>query len=238
MSLAEQHKAVYICIGQRIRERRKLLKLSQSELAEMMGFSYQQMQKYETGSSHVSASKLLLFAKILNVPPNYFYDGINLEKPIGKRLDSHLIQKTRTEPLHILLIEDNPGDVILFKKSLDRCPEPTKVNVIYDSETVMDVLYNYDIRHGRKSPDIIVLDLSLPRISGMELLKSIKKHPKTLELPVIILTHSVNVKDMVESYREGAAGFIQKCVDISEYEESVAVTVKYWSKTVVLPLAA
>ncbi len=70
MNIAEQQDAVCIFIGQRIRERRKLLKLSQNELAEFMGFSYQQMQKYEKGLSHVSAGKLLLFAKILNVPPS------------------------------------------------------------------------------------------------------------------------------------------------------------------------
>jgi len=237
MNFTEQHKMVYVFIGQRIRERRKLLNLNQSDLAEMMGFSYQQMQKYETGASHVSAGKLLLFAKILNVPPSYFYEGIPLEETIGKRLDSHIIQKDRAEPLRILLVEDNPADVILFKKALHNCSEQTDVHSIHDAETVMDFLLNHEKKFGRKPPDILVLDLSMPRLSGMELLKAVKKHPKTRELPVIVLTNSVNVKDMIESYREGAAGFIQKCVDLEEYMESLDVVMKYWSKTVVLPCA-
>lgn len=65
MSTNARHEPVYAYIGRRIRDRRKLLKLSQTELAGLMGFSYQQMQKYETGVSHVSARKLLLFSRIL-----------------------------------------------------------------------------------------------------------------------------------------------------------------------------
>lgn len=235
MPLTEMHKSIYVFIGQRIKERRKLLNLSQSELAEMMGFSYQQMQKYETGASHVSTGKLLLFAKILNVPPSYFYDGINLDEGIGKRLDSHLIQKARTEPLRMLLVEDNPADVLLFKKALSSCSDPADMHVIHDPEAVMDFLLNHEMRFGQKAPDMIVLDLSLPKISGIELLKSIKKNSKTMAVPVIILTNSISVKDMMESYREGAAGFIQKSLDMEEYTESLNVVVKYWSKIVALP---
>lgn len=235
MNVTEQHKSVYVYIGQRIRERRKLLGLNQSELAGLMGFSYQQMQKYETGASHVSAGKLLLFARILNVPPSHFYDGLNLDENIGKRIGEKVIQRTRTEPLRILLVEDNPADVILFKKAISACPEPTDVHTIHDAETVMDFLQNHEAKYGRKQPDIVVLDLSMPRLSGMELLKLIKKNPKTLELPVMILTNSINIGDMMESYRQGAAGFIQKSAGMQEYAESMEVVTKYWSKIVALP---
>lgn len=235
MNATEQHKAVYVYMGQRIRERRKLLNLSQSELADMMGFSYQQMQKYETGASQVSAGKLLLFAKILNVPASYFYEGINLEEAIGKRLDSHIIPKTRTEPLRILLVDHNPADVILFKKVLSSCSEQAQVNIMHDADDVMDFLQNHETKFGQRLPDIIVLDISMPKLSGIELLKMIKKRSRMMEIPVIVLTNSISMKDMIESYREGAAGFIQKSVEFEEYKESLDVMVKYWSKTVALP---
>lgn len=237
MNVIEQHKSVYAHIGQRIRERRKLLKLSQTELADLMGFSYQQMQKYENGASQVSAGKLLLFAKILNVPPSHFYEGIKLDEHIGKRIESEIIQKTRTAPLHILLIEDNPADVILFKKALNACSEQTEIQIVHDSEKAMECIQHYEAKFDRKQPDIIVLDLSMPKLSGMELLKGLKKHPRTLELPVVVLTNSINVKDMLESYRHGAAGFIQKSVDLDEYRDSLDIVVKYWSKIVALPCA-
>ena len=235
MSITEQHECVYVYIGQRIRERRKLLNLSQAELSELMGFSYQQMQKYETGASRVSAGKLLAFAKILNVPASYFYEGLKLEEQIGARIESNIIQRIRTRALRILLVEDNPADVLLFKKALNERAELTNANVLHDAETVMDYLQNHAAKFGKAQPDIVVLDLSLPKLNGMELLKLIKKHPKTMEFPVLVLTNSINVKDMVAAYRNGAAGFIQKSVDLEAYKEDLASVVKYWSRTVALP---
>ena len=235
MSDTEQHETVYSYIGQRIRERRKLLKLNQAELAEMMGFSYQQMQKYETGASHVSAGKLLMFGKILNVPPSFFYDGLKLEESIGMRIETNIIQKTRTRALRLLLVEDNPADVLLFKKALNARSQQADVNVMHDAEVVLDFLQNHTTKYGQEAPDLVIMDLALPKLSGMDVLKAIKKNPKTMEIPVIILTNSINVKDMLASYRHGAAGFIQKSVDMEEYTEALEGVLKYWSKIVVLP---
>jgi CheY-like chemotaxis protein/DNA-binding transcriptional regulator YiaG len=237
MSVTEQHKSVYAYIGQRIRERRKLLRFSQTELAELMGFSYQQIQKYEAGTSHLTAGKLLLFAKVLNVPPNYFYEGIRLDEDVGQRIETDIIQKPKAGPLRILLVEDNPADVILFKKALAVCSERVEIHIIHDAEAVMDYLQNHLLKFGHKLPDIIVLDLSMPKLSGIELLRSIKKHPRAQLLPVVILTNSVSVKNMVECYKSGASGYIQKSVDMEEYKESVEVVIKYWSRVVALPCA-
>ncbi|MDD3030114.1 MAG: response regulator [Alphaproteobacteria bacterium] len=235
MNVAEHQDAIYAYIGQRIRERRKLLKLSQTELAELMGFSYQQMQKYETGISHVSAGKLLLFAKILNVPPNYFYEGLNLEGSFGTQIDETVIQKKQAKPFSIVLIEDNPADVILFKKALTECGYEVDVHIFHESDSALDFLHNYETKFHNRRPDLVVLDLSLPKKNGMGLLKTIKKNSSLQSIPIIILTNSISLKDMVEAYRHGAAGFIQKSVDLSEYMDYIAVVIKYWSKVVVLP---
>jgi CheY-like chemotaxis protein/DNA-binding XRE family transcriptional regulator len=235
MSIAEQSDHVYAFIGQRIRERRKLLKLSQTELAELMGFSYQQMQKYETGVSRVTAGKLLQFAKILNVPPSYFYDGLKLEEAVGSRIRTDIIQRRHNRALHILLIEDNASDVLLFKRTVATNADKVLVNVLHDGPSALEFLHNHHDEFDQPMPDLVVLDLSLPRMGGMDVLKSIKKNPKTLELPVVILTNSINVKEMMESYRHGAAGFIQKVIEPEEYREAVETMVKYWSKTVALP---
>jgi CheY-like chemotaxis protein/DNA-binding XRE family transcriptional regulator len=237
MNIAEHQEPVYAYIGQRIRERRKLLKLSQTELAELMGFSYQQMQKYETGVSHVSAGKLLLFAKILNVPPNYFYEGIILQETVGERIDASVIQKTRAKAFRILLVEDNPADVILFKKAISDSEHPVELQTFHDAEATIDFLQNHEAKFNRQLPDLVMLDLSLPKVGGLELLKAIKKHPLLLGLPVVILTNSISMGDMMEAYRLGAAGFIQKSVELDDYMNCMAVVVKYWSKVVALPHA-
>ena len=222
-------------VGYRIKERRKLLRINQSKLAELMGFSYQQLQKYEAGKSHISVEKLLLFSKILNVPPAYFFEGLKIEdSTIGKSPEANIIQKIRPEPLRLLLVEDNPSDAILFKSVLKKSSEKTDVYMIHDAESVMPFLKSPD-KFGQKMPDLIILDLSMPKISGMELLRRIKKNNPTLGIPVVMLTNSISVKEMTESYKCGAAGFIQKSVDLKEYSELVEIAIKYWSKTVVLP---
>ena len=235
MNLAIEENSVYVFVGQRIRERRKLLKLSQTQLAELMGFSYQQMQKYETGVSQLSVSKMLQFAKILNVPPIFFYNGAKLDDESGKGIENDIIQKSRTEPLHVLLVEDSSADVILFRKALNACSEQVDLHVIHDSETVGDFLKNHRIKFGKPTPDLVILDLSLPKITGLQLLKSIKNNSETSELPVIILTNSISKKEMQEAYRTGAAGFIQKSVDMEQYMESIETAMRYWGKAVALP---
>ncbi len=235
MNISERQQTVYAYIGQRIRERRKLLNLSQTELAKLMGFSYQQMQKYETGASHMSAGKLLLFAKILNVPPNYFYEGLNLQESVGTQIAARVIQKKRDKPFQIMLVEDNPADVILFREVLTECEGPIDVHSFHDADSAMEYLYNRVLKLNQPHPDLVVLDLSLPKAGGMGLLKEIKKRPQFAGMPVIVLTNSISMGDMEEVYRLGAAGFIQKAVELKEYMSSMAIVVKYWSKIVALP---
>jgi CheY-like chemotaxis protein len=235
MNHKTQQKTLYAHIGQRIRERRKLLRLNQSQLAEMMGFSYQQMQKYENGMSELSAGKLLLFAKNLNVPPHYFYENISLEESIGKAVKSDIIQTTRTRPLRLLLADDNLSDAILVQKMLMQCAEPTIFSTVHDGEAVLE----HCQRQGKSStfscPDVVMMELSLPKVGGIEILKALKKHPKTQSLPVIILTHSISVREMTEAYKYGAAGFIQKSVQTEDAIQAMESLLCYWGRTVVLP---
>lgn len=228
------HTSVDAYIGQRVKERRKTLKLNQNQLAAMLGLSYQQVQKYEKGQSQISVGKLLQLSKILNVNPSYFYDGAKVED-IGKRIDTDAIPKTRTTKLQLLLVEDNPNDVILFKKALGSSSTPVELHIIHDAEMVMDFLHNHDSKYGKPKPDIIILDLSLPRIGGMQLLALIKRNTQTVEIPVIIHTDSISRKEIQEVYRRGAAGFVQKSLEAGEYEQSISTLVHYWSTVVALP---
>jgi len=230
-----QHHSVYSYVGQRIRERRKVLRLSQIDLARMMGFSYQQMQKYETGTSHATVSRLLQFANVLNVPATYFYEGAKLNDALGNAIQSDTIKQNRTTPLHVLLVEDNPADVILFRKALSTLSEQIDLHVIHKAETVSDYLQNYESKYGKSAPELVILDLSLPKIHGLQLLKNIKNNSATISLPVIMLTNSVSRKEMEDAYRYGASGFIQKSVDMGQYMDAIETAMRYWAKAVALP---
>ena len=230
-----QKNNVYAYVGQRIKERRKLLKMNQAQLAELMGFSYQQMQKYESGASQISVSRMLQFSRVLGVPATYFYEGVRIEDAIGKEIDTDIVQRTRTKPLNVLLIENNSGDILQFKRVLSTCTEQVDVYVIHDAEKVTDYLNHHSSKYGRDKPDIIILETMLPRNNGLQLIKSIRKVPTLSHVPIIIFTNSISKRDMLDSYAHGVAGFIQKSADIKEYIDTVDVLIRYWARAVILP---
>ncbi len=224
-------------VGNKIRERRKLLKLNQTELANLLGISYQQVQKYESGATTLTLGRLMHIAQILNVQPNYFYDGAPTQELAAPAQASDVISRERKRPLQVLLIEDNSSDEILFKNAVEQCGIPADIYSMQQPDRVMDFLQNHDSKYGRPRPDVIVLDLNLPKISGMELLKLIKKNPTLVDIPVVVLTNSIRVQEMQECYRLNGAGFIQKSIDLDEFCEDIATAMKYWAKTVILPAA-
>jgi CheY-like chemotaxis protein/DNA-binding XRE family transcriptional regulator len=235
MNTTEKRTTLYRHAGQRIKARRKMLRITQSQLAELLGISYQQIQKYEAGANQISLERLLDFAKILNVAPEHFYEGIPIEGEIGIVADSDVIQTPRCMPLQVLLVEDNVADAMLFKKAAQEFGPSAAFHCISDPETVMDYLQHHALRHGHPAPDIIVLDLNFPKMSGLQLLKEIKSNSQTSILPTLMLTNSISKKEMHEAYRLGAAGFIQKSVDFQAYRESIEIILLYWCKVVALP---
>lgn len=233
MESTERTNDCYRKVGSRIRERRKTLRISQERLADLLGISYQQIQKYEGGTSQIFLERLLQIAHVLNVPPAFFYEG--LETIEGEKHETDVISRERAQLMQVLLVEDNPGDALLFNKATDSFKDRISIHCISDAETVMDFLRHHDNKYGKPSPDLVILDLSLPKINGLQLLKQIKEDNYTATLPVLILTNSISKKEMREAYRLGAAGFIQKSIDVMEYKESIATVINYWSKVVALP---
>jgi len=221
---------IYVHVGNRIRDRRKTLGISQTRIAELMDLSYQQIQKYETGTNQISLARLLQFARLLNVSPEYFYEGISLDETIGKAVESDLIQRSYRRPLQVLLVEDNPGDALLFERAMQAVEGRVNFSCLSDTEKLMEVL------GSKQAPDLVILDLNLPRISGLQLLKDIKSNSQTAHVPVVILTNSVSRRELMEAYRLGAAGFIQKSISFEEYSENMQAVMEYWLKVVALPV--
>lgn len=225
-------------IGNKIRERRKQLKLSQQELASILGISYQQLQKYESGNTPLTMARLFQIAHALNVNVQFFHDGAPTDDDIGEKIKSDIIVSDRTKPLNVLLVEDSNSDEMLFRKAVSVCGEEVSVESINDSEKVIDYLCNCESKFGKENPDIIMLDINMPKTDGMEVLKQIKKNPSISHIPVIMLTNSVRTTDMEKCYRLQASSFIQKSVDFDEFCKVICSTIKYWSTATVLPSMA
>jgi two-component system, response regulator len=136
-----------------------------------------------------------------------------------------------SEELDILLVEDNQDDVDLALHALRREKLANSIFVARDGEEALDFLFcrgAYQTRSFDHPPKLVLLDLKLPKINGMEVLKQVKGDPRTRTIPVVIMTSSKEERDLVASYNLGANSYIQKPVDFEQFRETVKSVGLYW----------
>lgn len=126
----------------------------------------------------------------------------------------------------ILLIEDNLGDVVLVREALKEVSINVRLNVVEDGLQAMDYLQRKGSYRTASVPDLILLDINLPKKNGMEILKEIKDDPKLRHIPIVVLTTSRSDKDIVKTYGLGASCFVSKPIGYSEFMESVRSVVQ------------
>jgi two-component system response regulator len=132
--------------------------------------------------------------------------------------------------IEFLLIEDSPTDVELTLHTFEKHHISNRVLVLRDGVEALDYLFSTGAYEGRASefPKTILLDLKLPRIDGLEVLRRIKQDPRTRDIPVIAMTSSREERDIVESYRLGVNSYIVKPVDFDQFSEAIRVLGLYW----------
>jgi len=132
------------------------------------------------------------------------------------------------EPLvEIVLVEDNPNDVELIMHALKQNHVANKVKVIRDGEEAVNYLLGEGLAKGRR-PKFILLDLKLPKISGLEVLKKIKSSQQTKYIPVVVLTSSREERDILDSYDLGANSYVTKPVDFEQFSYALNQIGYYW----------
>ncbi|MGD0354533.1 MAG: response regulator [Dehalococcoidia bacterium] len=131
----------------------------------------------------------------------------------------------------ILLVEDNPSDIKLTKRALEQSQITNELIVAEDGGDALDYLFGtgqYAGRDIRIIPAVVLLDLKLPRIDGLDVLKKIRANDLTSLLPVVILTSSDQEEDIITSYKLGANSYIRKPVDFNQFAEAVRTLGLYW----------
>ncbi|MDX1993693.1 MAG: response regulator [bacterium] len=139
------------------------------------------------------------------------------------------------EPIEILLVEDNPGDVRLTREALRDSKLHNNLSVVEDGAEALAFLRREGSYSGAPRPDIILLDLNLPKLSGREVLQEIKKDESLRRIPVVILTTSDDEQDILASYDLYANCYITKPVDINRFVTIVKSIENFWFSIVKLP---
>ncbi len=128
----------------------------------------------------------------------------------------------------ILLVEDNPDDETLTLRALKKNKICNKVIVAHDGVEAMEFLYGNGTGTGSGLPALVLLDLKLPKVNGLEVLRRVRSEPRTRLLPVVILTTSMEEQDLINGYGLGANSYIRKPVDFVQFTESVRQLGLYW----------
>ena len=133
--------------------------------------------------------------------------------------------------VEILLVEDNKDDEALTLHALKKYNVTNKVHVVRDGAEALEFIFctdRYAQRHITDRPKVILLDIKLPLVDGLEVLRKIKQDPRTQSIPVVMLTSSREERDLVESYRLGVNSYIVKPVDFEQFTEAARTLGMYW----------
>lgn len=132
---------------------------------------------------------------------------------------------------YILLVEDNQDDVDLTLRALAKQNIANEIEVVRDGAEALDFIFargSYSHRDPRLLPQLILLDINLPKVSGLEVLKQLRENQSSRMVPVVMLTTSNEERDVVESYTSGANSYVQKPIDFKEFSEAVRQLGIYW----------
>jgi two-component system response regulator len=131
----------------------------------------------------------------------------------------------------ILLVEDNPDDVELTLRAFEKSRVANRIVVVGDGEAALDHLFATGAHAGRlpdEDPEVVLLDLKLPKVDGLEVLRRMRADARTRRLPVVVLTSSNEERDLVRSYDLGANSFVRKPVDFAQFVEAARQLGLYW----------
>ncbi len=211
-------------LGKKVTFFRRKMNWPLKTLAAMLGVSIQQLQRYEKGVNKISASMLYQLSKIFKVDLTCFFEGFETHHDYE-------------DVYNVLLIADSASDEFLLRKALADFPKKLHIYTINDGQTALS-FFNDVVHESEQTlprPDLIFLDLHLPLIRGLDILKDIKRRAHLNEIPVIVLSSSLSADDRSAAYSLQASGFIRKSFTYKEFKSQLYKAMSYWTDVVELP---
>ena len=197
-------------IGMQLRKERKKRKMSLTDVSENLGISYQQLQKYEQAKSRVAVSTLYALAELYGLEMSNFFFAV------GNELSAH----------------DGRRSVICGTEMRD-----INVLVVHDGVQSLEVLKYKTLCPNFPKPNVVFIDPFIAKRDGISVLKELKRDERTKEIPVVMLTNVIDPGLIERAYKFGGSGYILKTHNHEVFKESITNCIKYWTKTVVAPVA-
>ena len=212
-------------LGKKVSFFRRKMNWPLKTLAANLEVSIQQLQRYEKGINKISATMVYQLSKICKVDLQCFFEDF----------EEHTEQVE--EVYNILLVEDNTSDEFLLRKALSDFPKKLHIFTINDGQAALNFFNDIgqDTVQTLPVPDLIFLDLHLPTVRGLDVLKDIKRRTHLREIPVIVLSSSLNTDDRAAAYNLQASGFIRKSFTYKEFKDQLYKAMAYWTDAVDLP---
>jgi len=138
------------------------------------------------------------------------------------------------KPAHILLVEDNEGDILLTLEAFEECKVKTVISVAKNGQEALDFLFKRGAFINVKKPDLILLDINIPQFNGHEVLRQIKTDAELKKIPVIMLTTSSNQKDVNSAYENHCNSYVKKPLDINEFLTAILKIEEFWLQITIL----
>jgi CheY-like chemotaxis protein len=140
-----------------------------------------------------------------------------------------------TRPIRVLLVEDNPGDTDLICDTLALGATALEITVMVDGAAAADYLLRKGAHAGAETPDLVLLDLNLPKLDGRQVLVEMRQHARLRPIPVIVLTSSDAESDIARSYAVGASCYVTKPGDLASFQSAVRAIDEFWFTVAKLP---
>lgn len=202
--------------GAAVRVWRNQLGISQEELAERADLHRTYVSDVERGSRNVSLENIERLARALEISVPALFPGSNEQTNIPKSSNERV-------PVDVLLVEDNPDDVELTLQAFKKARFTNRIHIASNGVDALDYLFcrgKHAARRSTEYPQVILLDLNLPKINGLEVLRRIKAEKRTKSIPVVILTVSDDNYDITECRRLGAENYIVKPVNFQRLSQA------------------
>ena len=212
-------------VGEKLRALRNLRNLTRLNLSEILGVSSSLIQQYENGSVRMPLSSVFVLSTSLNVSINYFIEGVDDILPKEKIANDSYVNTNRQKHLNILIIENNTADQLSLVRA---------IKSVHDINTLLYAVHNVSAalallrKPNTLLPHIILLNLNLPKMDGIDFIKTLNNDARFRKIPVIVMTNSIKSSDLARCYQYGISGYYIKNLDFDNLESYINISLHYW----------